>query len=194
MRLIQLLIAIFSVQVSAFQLFSGFKRSSILRMSSNAKPVSSAKDKTLRKTISTLSAIAAGKGEVEKDKISEAEKKIALVQEQLAELAAAIKKVEIQLDELGDVELVVVNDGSNFEDWQKLLKDRDFTYIHNKQNLGVGKSKNILFKELLKKKCDHIFIIENQAFAQSIFTASSASKAEAWISLQCNRPQTKLVF
>jgi GT2 family glycosyltransferase len=75
------------------------------------------------------------------------------------------------------VELVVVNDGSNFEDWQKLLKDKDFTYIHNKQNLGVGKSKNILFKELLKKKCDHIFIIEDDIIVKDPNVFSEYIKA-----------------
>lgn len=60
-----------------------------------------------------------------------------------------------------DVELVVVNDGSNFEDWEKLTKEREFTYIHNKQNVGVGKSKNKIFKHLLNKGCTDIFTIED---------------------------------
>jgi GT2 family glycosyltransferase len=60
-----------------------------------------------------------------------------------------------------DIELVVVNDGMDFQDVDKLISKRPFTYIHNKVNIGVGKSKNILFKTLLEKKCDHIFIIED---------------------------------
>lgn len=60
-----------------------------------------------------------------------------------------------------DVDLVVVNDGSNFEDWQKLLKDRPFDYIHNEQNMGVGKSKNILLRKLLDKGCTDIFLVED---------------------------------
>jgi GT2 family glycosyltransferase len=60
-----------------------------------------------------------------------------------------------------DIELVVVNDGADFSDIKKLKEKRDFTYIHNKANLGVGKSKNILFKQLLSKNCDHIFLIED---------------------------------
>jgi len=60
-----------------------------------------------------------------------------------------------------DIELVVVNDGMDFQDVDKLISKRPFTYIHNKVNIGVGKSKNILFKTLLEKKCDHIFIVED---------------------------------
>jgi GT2 family glycosyltransferase len=60
-----------------------------------------------------------------------------------------------------DVELVVVNDGTDFKDIEKLQSMRSFTYIHNKKNLGVGKSKNLLFKQLLEKGCEHIFIIED---------------------------------
>ena len=59
------------------------------------------------------------------------------------------------------VELVVVNDGSNFEDWQKLLKEKPFEYIHNEQNIGVGKSKNKLLKRLIEKSCTDIFLIED---------------------------------
>lgn len=60
-----------------------------------------------------------------------------------------------------DIQLVVVNDGSDFKDWQRLLKERPFEYIHNKQNIGVGKSKNKLFKALLDKGCTDIFLIED---------------------------------
>lgn len=57
--------------------------------------------------------------------------------------------------------IAVVNDGADFEDVQKLQKEKYFTYFHNNTNLGVGKSKNILFRYLLDSDCDHIFIIED---------------------------------
>lgn len=57
--------------------------------------------------------------------------------------------------------IAVVNDGGDFEDIQKLQQDIPFHYIHNAQNIGVGKSKNKLFRYLLAEKCDHIFIIED---------------------------------
>jgi len=57
--------------------------------------------------------------------------------------------------------LVVVNDGSDFEDIQKLQEKIDFYYIHNKINVGVGKSKNKIFKYLLEQNCDHMFVIED---------------------------------
>jgi len=60
-----------------------------------------------------------------------------------------------------DIELVVVNDGADFSDIEKLKEKRHFDYIHNSTNIGVGKSKNILFRQLLAKDCDHIFIIED---------------------------------
>lgn len=60
-----------------------------------------------------------------------------------------------------NITLVVVNDGADFEDISKLQKLRNFKYIHNKQNLGVGKTKNKAFKYLLDQNCDHIFIIED---------------------------------
>jgi GT2 family glycosyltransferase len=66
-----------------------------------------------------------------------------------------------------NVELVVVNDGSNFEDWEKLLKEKPFHYIHNEQNIGVGKSKNKLFKYLLEKGCTDIFLIEDDIIVKN---------------------------
>jgi GT2 family glycosyltransferase len=57
--------------------------------------------------------------------------------------------------------LAVVNDGSDFEDIDKLQKEKSFTYFHNSTNLGVGKSKNKLFRYLLGSDCDHIFIVED---------------------------------
>lgn len=60
-----------------------------------------------------------------------------------------------------EYELVVVNDGSDFEDIEKLKEKIKFTYIHNTENIGVGKSKNKLFKHLLNAGCNHIFLIED---------------------------------
>jgi GT2 family glycosyltransferase len=60
-----------------------------------------------------------------------------------------------------NVELAVVNDGDDFGDIKKLENEKLFAYFHNSVNLGVGKSKNILFKYLLGSSCDHIFIIED---------------------------------
>ncbi len=57
--------------------------------------------------------------------------------------------------------IVVVNDGSEFSDIDKLKNKVDFKYIHNSENIGVGKSKNKLFKYLLDQDCEHIFIIED---------------------------------
>lgn len=57
--------------------------------------------------------------------------------------------------------LAVVNDGSDFADIKKLEQEKPFAYFHNSVNLGVGKSKNKLFKYLLGSGCDHIFIIED---------------------------------
>jgi GT2 family glycosyltransferase len=64
--------------------------------------------------------------------------------------------------------IIVVNDGSDFEDIEKLKAKINFHYIHNKKNLGVGKSKNILFKYLLDQKCDHIFIVEDDIIVKDL--------------------------
>ena len=61
----------------------------------------------------------------------------------------------------GNIELVAVNDGSDFSDIERLKQEKKFTYLHNAENVGVGKSKNRLFKHLLDKGCDHIFIVED---------------------------------
>jgi hypothetical protein len=54
--------------------------------------------------------------------------------------------------------IAVVNDGNDEIDVEK----EDF-YIKNNKNLGVGKSKNLLFKKALESKIafEHIFIIED---------------------------------
>jgi GT2 family glycosyltransferase len=63
-------------------------------------------------------------------------------------------------------ELVVVNDGNPLSEIPE-----DVKYFHNIENLGVGKSKNILLKKLLEKNT-HIFIIEDDIFVKDpdVFT------------------------
>ena len=62
------------------------------------------------------------------------------------------------------VDLVaVVNDGK-----QDVEVGDDTVYIKNKKNMGVGKSKNILFREALKRKeVEHIFIIEDDILVEN---------------------------
>lgn len=52
--------------------------------------------------------------------------------------------------------IAVVNDGKSDINVEK----SDF-YVKNKTNLGVGRSKNILFKEAIKSKAEHIFLVED---------------------------------
>jgi GT2 family glycosyltransferase len=60
-----------------------------------------------------------------------------------------------------DLLLAVVNDGTDFADIKRLQQEHYFTYFHNKENIGVGKSKNKLFRYLIGSDCNHIFIIED---------------------------------
>tara|TARA_A100000171_G_C2116392_1_gene138064 strand:- start:754 stop:1539 length:786 start_codon:yes stop_codon:yes gene_type:complete len=63
-------------------------------------------------------------------------------------------------------ELVVVNDGDI------PIKHTNLNVINNPKNLGVCKSKNILFKKLLKENCDYIFIVEDDMhFKDNAFQA-----------------------
>ena len=54
-------------------------------------------------------------------------------------------------------ELVVVNDGGQTPDWSLPFG----TWVDNKKNSGVAKSKNNALKHLLKKDCDYFFLIED---------------------------------
>ena len=65
-------------------------------------------------------------------------------------------------------ELVVVNDGTPYN--INILKDKT---IQNKDVLGVSKSKNIALKNLLDKKCDYIFLMEDDIFIkkENVFNA-----------------------
>ena len=66
-----------------------------------------------------------------------------------------------------DYLISVVNDGSDFEDINKLQEEKPFTYFHNEKNIGVGRSKNKLFQYLLNSDCDHIFIIEDDIIVKN---------------------------
>ena len=54
----------------------------------------------------------------------------------------------------------VVNDG-DILGWNDIEHSRIDNYTYNPENLGVGKSKNILFRILMNKGFEHIFIIED---------------------------------
>lgn len=58
--------------------------------------------------------------------------------------------------------IVVVNDGKvfDFEIPEKLI------FIHNDTNLGVGKSRNKIFKKLIELNCDHIFTLEDDCIIE----------------------------
>jgi len=63
--------------------------------------------------------------------------------------------------------LAVVNDGKN-----DVNVEKSDTYIKNKKNIGVGKSKNILFREAFRLKREgndiqHIFIIEDDIIVKN---------------------------
>ena len=64
--------------------------------------------------------------------------------------------------------IVAVNDGSKFTNSNTLQGGCLDEFIENKTNLGVGKSKNILFKKLLEQECDHIFIIEDDLVIKDV--------------------------
>lgn len=61
------------------------------------------------------------------------------------------------------LDVVVVNDGEPFDGF----KQKNDIFIQNKQNMGVGKSKNILFKKLLEQGKDHIFILEDDMLVKT---------------------------
>lgn len=65
-------------------------------------------------------------------------------------------------------EFIIVNDGDHFISNQ--IDNKYF--IHNFENIGVGRSKNKLFQHLKDKKCDHYFILEDDIFIsdQNVFS------------------------
>lgn len=64
----------------------------------------------------------------------------------------------IPLDDVDD--LVVINDGDRLPD-EAYNRNIDINIIDNPTNVGVGKSKNNALRHLLDKKCDYIFLIED---------------------------------
>lgn len=81
------------------------------------------------------------------------------------------------------VKLIAVNDGAEFVDVQRLQQEKSFDYIHNEKNVGVGKSKNKLFKHLLEAGCKHIFIVEDDIIVKrsDVFDAYIAARAATGI-------------
>jgi len=77
-----------------------------------------------------------------------------------------LKKCLISINKNWYDELVIVNDGD------LPIQSTGSEIINNKTNQGVCKSKNILFKELLKRDCDYIFIVEDDMiFKDNAFKA-----------------------
>lgn len=58
--------------------------------------------------------------------------------------------------------LAVVNDGE-----EDIDVDENVFYVKNKKNIGVGKSKNILFKKAIEVGADHIFIMEDDIIVKN---------------------------
>ena len=72
--------------------------------------------------------------------------------EYLRRLLVSLVQCESIIDEL-----VVVNDGKPINNFDLSQGE----WIENKVNLGVGKSKNLALRHLLEKKCDYIFLLED---------------------------------
>jgi GT2 family glycosyltransferase len=64
----------------------------------------------------------------------------------------------VQCEDIID-ELVIINDGNPVKDFKSPLKN--YNWLDNPENIGVGKSKNKAMQHLLDKECDFIFIIED---------------------------------
>ncbi|MDG0795971.1 glycosyltransferase family 2 protein [Pectobacterium punjabense] len=57
-------------------------------------------------------------------------------------------------------ELIIVNDGN----YQTSFEGITHLVINNECNLGVGKSKNIALRHLLSKKCEYLFLLEDDIY------------------------------
>ena len=66
-------------------------------------------------------------------------------------LSKCIDGIDLSLFE----HLIIVNDGKSE------VRHNKFHVMHNKENLGVGKSKNKLLRYLYDHDCDYIFILED---------------------------------
>jgi len=78
----------------------------------------------------------------------------------------------------------IVNDGTID------VKHQSFHIMHNKENLGVGKSKNKLLKYLRSQDCDYIFLLEddmivhdNIVFQKYIYASKRSAQSLCSISL-----------
>jgi GT2 family glycosyltransferase len=71
----------------------------------------------------------------------------------------------LQLNKYGGANEVVVSidykDEETSQQLQSIVSRFGLDYIAHPTNIGVGKSKNSLFKELLSRGCEHIFIMED---------------------------------
>lgn len=56
-------------------------------------------------------------------------------------------------------EIVVVNDGSPYREF--VTDSNKLSVIQHKKNLGIARSKNDVFKYLMSKNCEHIFVLED---------------------------------
>lgn len=56
-------------------------------------------------------------------------------------------------------EIVVVNDGSPYSEFG--TDSNKISVIQHKKNLGIARSKNDVFKYLMSKNCEHIFVLED---------------------------------
>ena len=64
--------------------------------------------------------------------------------------------------------LVVVNDGLDLPtEFKTQLNNNKTDYILNEKNLGVSKTKNKAFKNLLNHNCEHIFIVEDDCVVKN---------------------------
>lgn len=80
--------------------------------------------------------------------------------------------------------LVIYNDGSkeNYDEIYSKIEEKTHI-IHNKENKGVAKAKNILLKTLLDNGCDHLFLMEDDIIVKSpkVFQAYlQASEKSGW--------------
>jgi GT2 family glycosyltransferase len=57
---------------------------------------------------------------------------------------------------------VTVNDGKPFKNMSP--RYRPEKYIHNKKNIGVGRSKNKALRYLIDSGCEHIFLLEDDVY------------------------------
>lgn len=77
-----------------------------------------------------------------------------------------LKKCLLSIDNSWYDYLVVINDGNLH------IETKKYNIINNKQNLGVGKSKNIALKNLLDNDCEHLFLVEDDiVFIKNAFNA-----------------------